>query len=80
MNWIEETAGLNERRARIEPMPNGPYFFVHQHKEEYFLADPNGMSSVTEFQTKFELHFGYATYAVSLGKPQKVGYWYDCSD
>lgn len=86
MRWLSlpiDSRKCEVKAKLVEPEPPGPYFLVHQHDETKFMKDyltKLGRGEI-EFQDKFEIKWGHATYVPSdNGIPMKVAYWYSADD
>lgn len=78
--WISLEGGHNENKARLEPIPDGPYCLVYQHDMAKFEADPHSYKDLIRVNA-FKMSWGYGTYCVGPEfKPLLIAHWYDCSD
>ena len=81
--WISLVTppGKPEVKARMEELPDGPYFLIPQHQEEKFMRNFLSWPNLDP-KKEFVMHLGYATCAIDMytGLPEKVAYHYCTSN
>lgn len=80
MSWIGLECKNNETKARVEPMPKGPYLIVKQHEEGGIKGDDAKKYSEREWVDELpEYTWAKCAFVNENGKMRMVFYHWDCT-